>query len=1020
MADGKVSGEGLVEESVFQTFDRLDKVVLDQIKRMDELEAATRSAISGSTIGSNADKVKDAVTKSNSALSEQEKVLREINRIRERNTQVTSDSLRTLAQERNTRSQITKALKDEAVISSTLTSSYQRLRKERDLAANTLRNLISSETASNRQLRRAQREFDVLAAKVRNADNAIGNFRDNVGNYGTAAQRVVRFSRELAVSFGVFSALQIGQEIFEQVKALDALKFGLTEVTESLEDFNRAQAFLDALADRAGADILVLTRRYTNFLAAAKTTNLTLSQTESVFENVVVAGSVLGRSTDDINGALRALEQILSKGKVQAEELRGQLGERLPGAFQILEKALGLASGELNELLEVGGVLSVEALPALAQGLEDTFNLDTIDRVETLASAQARLTNEITLFIRQLEEGGGPLGTFSQAVLDFLTLSVKGFTLLTRSQKEADEFFSQLAQQESFTDTLKQIAEEADRTGKSLDNVARELQSDFINQFNLAEAQVKSLREELQNNPSLLDSIQIKGELDIAIAKLNLYAGGIRAVNKILQEAAESTEDVVSETQEYEKTIEGLRLKLSALRKERDAADYEQEIGEIRRLNVEIKETEDLIKKLTDAYRKAREQQDRFISEDSIAFAKKLVSEFKKARDEVSVGSQAWLLYSQSVLEAEAALKDLEDTAAVLSGDLSSLVSEDDLNLAAEIDRFLNNEGLDVILQDFANRFKLSKEELLEEFIDLYGRDFDKFKEFEENKLKVVRLVEQQKVAARRATLDLADALSESFLEVQLNRLDEEEDRLNEVFDSIVNNKESSEEAIALAEQDRDANEKRLAAERQKRENQAFLFRQALSVGDILIADALARANAVASTAAIVPYLPLGAATLATLQALIGTNTALAIGTVLAQSVPKFFFKGKTLGDAFSGDAIWGELQREVKVGSSGDVEVSPDGPSKVKVKSSDIILPSMAEFTKQMKKPNSVVAKRVLSKAKKSTNRNFEILTKSREKFDTKEIEKALYRAVEKGLSKANLSPKFIAEKNIKVRRVP
>ena len=45
-----------------------------------------------------------------------------------------------------------------------------------------------------------------------------------------------------------------------------------------------------------------------------------------------------------------ALAQMASKGTVQAEELRGQLGERLPGAFKIAAAAMGVTQAELVSL----------------------------------------------------------------------------------------------------------------------------------------------------------------------------------------------------------------------------------------------------------------------------------------------------------------------------------------------------------------------------------------------------------------------------------------------------------------------------------------------------------------------------------------------------------------------------------------------------------------------------------------------------------------------------------------------
>ena len=183
MANGKIEGKDIIEESVFQTFSRLSAVVEEQIKRINALEAATRQALGGQGIATNANKAAEAVTKSTKALTEQERALREVARLRERNNTVTAETTQNLAQERVKRSQINKFTKDEAILTSNLTSAYQKLRKERDLSANTLRDLIVSEKASNKELRKAQKEFDRLDKKVKKADNII-----RVGRAGVFAQ----------------------------------------------------------------------------------------------------------------------------------------------------------------------------------------------------------------------------------------------------------------------------------------------------------------------------------------------------------------------------------------------------------------------------------------------------------------------------------------------------------------------------------------------------------------------------------------------------------------------------------------------------------------------------------------------------------------------------------------------------------------------------------------------------------------------------------------------------------------
>ena len=1026
MANGRLDGPGLVDENVFQTFDRLDKVVINEIKRMNELEAAVRAALGGSAVGSGADKLSESVKKSNTALTEQEKVLREINRLKERNTQVSSDSLRQLAEERTKRSQITKALKDEVVASGKLGRAYSTLRKQRDLAANTLRDMIVSQKSSNREIRNATKEFNSLNNKVKQADKAIGNFRDNVGNYGSAVQGVLGFTRQLAAAFGVYSAIQIGQEIFEQIKALNELKFGLEQVTESQEEFNQAQFFLESVAERAGASLIPLTQRYINFLAAAKSTTLTLKETQRVFENVVVAGAALGRSTEDTNGSLRALEQILSKGNVQAEEIRGQLGERLPGAFQILEKALGLATGELNDMLEVGGLLSVDAIPALSRGLEDAFSLDTIDRVETLAAAQARLGTEFTLFLSDLEGGEGSISRVFTFIFDSMTSIVGLFRELNGGLLENSVAESSLR---GVAVATQQVVQESKEYGTTLKETAENILPRYIK---IVEEYGEVLQEVTseQNKSALTNFFNVAtGKFDeqqqsaaTAAEKIALYQKAIETLNKIV-ETGKLPEDIEASGAAAEETVgilEALRKKLKQLREDREGATS---VAEIQRLNSEIKNTDTEIRRLTDSMKAAKKQT--FLAPDSIKFAQKLVKEFTKARDEVNVGSEAWLMYARSVKEAEQALADLEANSKALGDDLSglaSLISDEDVNFADEVDKFLNNEGLDVILGDFADRFKLNKEELLEEYIDIYGRDLSMFEQFEREKLKILKLTEREKVQLRQKTVDLADDLGAAFFEVEVARLDKELEKNNSIFEAVSNNKTASEEQIAAAEKKRDENEARIEKQKQKRENQAFLFRQALSVADIFIADAVARANAVASTAAIVPYLPLGAATLATLQALISTNTAVAIGSVLAQSIPRLFFEGKGLGDMYSGKGIWGELQREVLVDNAGGITVSPDGATPIDVKSTDIIHESMGHFFQSLKS-NSATTQRIQRGAKRNSDRNLSILGRrgeSSSKFNEEELTKAVARAVAKGLSKAKIQAMFNIQNQSKVTRVP
>ena len=89
--------------------------------------------------------------------------------------------------------------------------------------------------------------------------------------------------------------------------------------------------------EQAGADFLVpigdATQQFTKLNAAARSSGFSVSEVEEVYRGLAAANVALGGDTERLNGILLATQQVFSKGKVQAEELRGQIGERLPGAF---------------------------------------------------------------------------------------------------------------------------------------------------------------------------------------------------------------------------------------------------------------------------------------------------------------------------------------------------------------------------------------------------------------------------------------------------------------------------------------------------------------------------------------------------------------------------------------------------------------------------------------------------------------------------------------------------------------
>ncbi|MEA0205497.1 tape measure protein [Escherichia coli] len=172
------------------------------------------------------------------------------------------------------------------------------------------------------------------------------------------------------------SAIKAGTAIYSFQTALEAYKkvmeIGLKkEASQRAAQFvlgdegaKRATDFVKNLANNTGVDQIETLSSFAKFSAGAGDMNA--DQKESLFSNVIGTSRLMGLSTDEINGILKAFEQMASKGKIQAEELRGQLGDRMAGAFQLFARSLGMTTEELDKAMKDGKVLSKDVLPKVS------------------------------------------------------------------------------------------------------------------------------------------------------------------------------------------------------------------------------------------------------------------------------------------------------------------------------------------------------------------------------------------------------------------------------------------------------------------------------------------------------------------------------------------------------------------------------------------------------------------------------------------------------------------------------
>ncbi len=148
----------------------------------------------------------------------------------------------------------------------------------------------------------------------------------------------------------------------------------------------------------------VLTREFTKLQASVQGAGGNVQDTDKTFRAIVASIRATGGSIEDVRSALTATAQVFSKGKVSAEELRQQIGERLPGAFTLFAESIGKTPAELDKALEKGEV-SLQDFMKFVELLLDRYEKDA----KKIASGPEAAGDRLKVVLENLKKTTGPI-----------------------------------------------------------------------------------------------------------------------------------------------------------------------------------------------------------------------------------------------------------------------------------------------------------------------------------------------------------------------------------------------------------------------------------------------------------------------------------------------------------------------------------------------------------------------------------------------------------------------------------
>jgi tape measure domain-containing protein len=185
---------------------------------------------------------------------------------------------------------------------------------------------------------------------------------------------------------------------------LEKQRTALRQVVASQNDYNQSLQFITKTSNDLAIPQDVILKNFTRLSASVIGAGGSVKDAEQAFKGISAGILGTGGSLENLDAALLATAQVFSKGKVSAEELRGQIGERLPGAFTLFAESIGKTPQQLDKALSDGKVTLLD-FQKFTENLFKKYG----EAAEIIARSPENAGNRLKTTLASLSESVGTL-----------------------------------------------------------------------------------------------------------------------------------------------------------------------------------------------------------------------------------------------------------------------------------------------------------------------------------------------------------------------------------------------------------------------------------------------------------------------------------------------------------------------------------------------------------------------------------------------------------------------------------
>lgn len=198
-----------------------------------------------------------------------------------------------------------------------------------------------------------------------------------------------------AVAFAAHKVHEFGKESIDTITKLETLDNVLKFASKDSQDYADNNTYITKTIKDMKLPLFETREGFASLQGAMKGSILQGQASRDIFTGVSEAVTVMGLDNQKAGRVFYALNNIMSKGHLAAEELTQQLGDALPGAQKIAAESMGMTTAELLKQMEQGNILAEDFLPRFAKKLHEVYGPGMENATNSMRALRTENNNTI-------------------------------------------------------------------------------------------------------------------------------------------------------------------------------------------------------------------------------------------------------------------------------------------------------------------------------------------------------------------------------------------------------------------------------------------------------------------------------------------------------------------------------------------------------------------------------------------------------------------------------------------------